>query len=86
MEGSRTSARCDISSGRWVLDKKRRATAYNESCRDIFKGWNCLHNNKPNAEDIPAWRWQPQDCNLPALNATLFLDRFQNKRIGKQCS
>ena len=84
MEGSHVNARCDLSFGKWVLDKKRRE-AYNESCRDIFKGWNCLRNNKSNAKDILAWRWQPQDCNLLPLNATVFLERFQNKRIGKHC-
>lgn len=72
---------CDLASGTWVRDE-RRQQAYDESCREIFKGWNCLRNNKSNAKDILAWRWQPWHCELPQMNAIFFLERFKNKRIG----
>eukprot|EP00250_Pteridium_aquilinum_P007677 c17348_g2_i1 orf=79-1509(+) len=72
---------CNLAWGRWIPDVRRKP-AYDESCRDIFKGWNCLRNNKSNAKDILAWRWQPWHCDLPQMNATLFLERFKNKRIG----
>lgn len=73
--------KCDLASGRWVRDEHRKQ-AYDESCRDIFKGWNCLRNNKSNARDIIAWRWQPWQCDFPQMNASLFLERFKHKRIG----
>eukprot|EP00249_Psilotum_nudum_P004455 c17977_g1_i1 orf=1345-2445(+) len=72
---------CDIAFGRWVYDRQRKQP-YNEKCRDIFKGWNCIRNQRPNAEDITAWRWQPWKCDLPQLNGSLFLERFQHKSIG----
>ncbi|MCO5601687.1 hypothetical protein L7F22_055810 [Adiantum nelumboides] len=72
---------CNLSQGKWVRDRHRKPV-YDESCRDIFKGWNCLRNNKSNARDILTWRWQPLHCDLPQMNATLFMEYFKNKRIG----
>lgn len=72
---------CDLGSGRWVRDEYRKQS-YDETCRDIFKGWNCLRNNKSNARDILAWRWQPWECDLPQLDAKVFLEHFKHRRIG----
>ncbi|KAI5069549.1 hypothetical protein GOP47_0015850 [Adiantum capillus-veneris] len=81
LEPERKDPTCDFSKGKWVRDRHRKP-AYDESCGDIFKGWNCLRNNKSNAKDILAWRWQPLQCDMPQMNATLFLEFFKNKRIG----
>ncbi|KAF2539826.1 hypothetical protein F2Q68_00019167 [Brassica cretica] len=30
---------------------------YDSNCKEIFKGWNCLRNNKTNGLEIFKWRW-----------------------------
>ncbi|KAK9001557.1 hypothetical protein V6N11_083338 [Hibiscus sabdariffa] len=29
----------------------------------IFKGWNCIMNNKSNSGEIIKWRWKPRECS-----------------------
>eukprot|EP01018_Ginkgo_biloba_P036780 Gb_13095 [translate_table: standard] len=72
---------CDFSSGRWVQDANTEPR-YDEMCKEIFKGWNCIANNKSNAREILKWRWQPWECDLPRLDPILFLERFRDTSIG----
>ncbi|KAH9314169.1 hypothetical protein KI387_022796 [Taxus chinensis] len=72
---------CNYSDGRWVQDAKIKAR-YSHKCKEIFKGWNCIANNKSNARDILQWRWQPWGCDLPRFDPVLFLEHFRDNSIG----
>ncbi|KAF8404825.1 hypothetical protein HHK36_009714 [Tetracentron sinense] len=82
MENSQKKRSCDYSDGMWIYDPTMRSTRYDNSCKEIFKGWNCISSNKSNAPDIIKWRWQPQNCDLPPFDPVLFLQRFRNTNIG----
>ncbi|KAI3848100.1 hypothetical protein MKX03_035769 [Papaver bracteatum] len=86
-EDSKTASRlsssnenCDIYKGKWVRDENVEPYYPVGSCPHIDKGFNCHVNGRPN-EDYLRWRWQPDDCNLPSLNATDFLERLRGMRI-----
>ncbi|CAN6276238.1 unnamed protein product [Urochloa humidicola] len=72
-------ARCDVFDGRWVRDE-----SYGfyppRSCRLIDDDFNCHKNGRPDS-DYLKWRWQPQGCDIPRLNATEFLERLRGQRI-----
>ncbi|OVA07266.1 PMR5 N-terminal domain [Macleaya cordata] len=68
--------------GSWIYDPTARSKRYDNTCKEIFKGWNCISSNKSNALDIIKWRWQPNNCNLPPFDPILFLKRFSNMNIG----
>lgn len=73
---------CDLSDGNWVYDPTVRSTRYDHTCKEIFKGWNCILNNKSNALEISKWKWKPRDCDLPTFDAQKFLERFRDTSIG----
>lgn len=72
---------CNYSNGRWVRDGNVKAR-YDYKCKEIFKGWNCIANNKRNARQILEWRWQPWECDLPRLQPKQFLEHFRDSSIG----
>ncbi|KAL5988317.1 Protein trichome birefringence-like 13 [Asimina triloba] len=75
------SASCDYLDGIWVRDPTVRMR-YDHTCKEIFKGWNCIASNKSNARDLIEWRWQPKECDLPPLDAVRFLQLFRDRNIG----
>lgn len=75
------SSSCDYSDGMWVHDPTIRFR-YDQTCKEIFKGWNCISSNKSNARDLLLWRWKPKSCHLPHLDPLHFLNRFRHKSIG----
>ncbi|XP_026460115.1 protein trichome birefringence-like 2 isoform X2 [Papaver somniferum] len=77
---SSSNENCDIYKGKWVRDENVEPYYPVGSCPHIDKGFDCHANGRPN-EDYLRWRWQPDDCNLPSLNATDFLERLRGKRI-----
>lgn len=72
---------CDFSDGVWIHDPKRTAR-YDDTCKEIFKGWSCISNNKLNARNITKWRWKPKQCDLPTFDPVLFLERYRHTKIG----
>ncbi|KAK8942863.1 hypothetical protein KSP39_PZI009445 [Platanthera zijinensis] len=78
----RGDAFCNYTSGNWVRNQHFVTPRYDSSCKEIFKGWNCLSNRKSNARDLLQWRWNPSGCLLPPLDPVHFLGRFRNKSIG----
>ncbi|KAE9448422.1 hypothetical protein C3L33_19681, partial [Rhododendron williamsianum] len=43
---------CDYSDGKWIFDPTAGSDRYDQTCKEIFKGWNCIGSNKSNALDI----------------------------------
>lgn len=76
------SPSCNVSDGRWIYDRSIKSPRYDNSCKEIYKGWNCIGSSKSNALDIVKWRWKPYGCDLPQFDALRFLDRFRNTNIG----
>ncbi|PPS03694.1 hypothetical protein GOBAR_AA16983 [Gossypium barbadense] len=73
---------CDYSDGSWVYDPNAGFDRYDSSCKEIFKGWNCILNNKSNGRDIIKWRWKPRNCDLPPFDPLQFLHTYRDTNIG----
>nr|XP_048336560.1 protein trichome birefringence-like 13 [Ziziphus jujuba var. spinosa]XP_048336561.1 protein trichome birefringence-like 13 [Ziziphus jujuba var. spinosa] len=80
--GTHPSGPCDYSDGSWVYDPNARPSRYDNTCKEIFKGWNCISSNKSNARDLIKWRWKPTLCDLPPFDAASFLQKFRDTSIG----
>ncbi|PUZ72117.1 hypothetical protein GQ55_2G367600 [Panicum hallii var. hallii] len=79
------SQACDYSAGEWVRDASAGpALRYDHTCKEIFKGWNCIANGKANGRDLLRWRWRPSGpgCELPRLDPRRFLERHRDTNIG----
>ncbi|KAM0921366.1 hypothetical protein ACQ4PT_006907 [Festuca glaucescens] len=74
----------DYAAGRWVPDASANSQLrYDHTCKDIFKGWNCVANGKRNGRALLRWRWKPVGCELlPRLDPHQFLERHRNTNIG----
>ncbi|XP_041013182.1 protein trichome birefringence-like 2 [Juglans microcarpa x Juglans regia] len=70
---------CDIFDGRWVRDDTKPYYPAG-SCPHIDKDFDCHLNGRPD-DGYVKWRWQPNGCNIPSLNATDFLERLRGKRL-----
>uniref|UniRef100_A0A7C9B2J4 Uncharacterized protein n=1 Tax=Opuntia streptacantha TaxID=393608 RepID=A0A7C9B2J4_OPUST len=81
-ESKKSSEPCDFTHGNWVFDPSPRSIRYDHTCKEIFKGWNCILNNKTNALQISQWKWRPNNCDLPPFDPVRFLERFRDTSIG----
>ncbi|KAA3483002.1 protein trichome birefringence-like 2 [Gossypium australe] len=72
--------KCDLFDGRWVKDDHSKPYYRPGSCPYIDKDFDCQRNGRPDKGYIK-WKWQPNGCNLPRLNATDFLERLRGKRL-----
>ncbi|XP_042501305.1 protein trichome birefringence-like 2 isoform X2 [Macadamia integrifolia] len=70
---------CDIFDGRWVRDKRMPHYPAG-SCPHIDRDFNCHLNKRPD-DGFLRWRWKPNGCDIPRLNATDFLERLRGKRL-----
>lgn len=73
---------CDYSDGSWIYDPNGRRARYDQTCKEIFKGWNCMLGNKSNAGEIVKWRWKPRRCDLPQFDPVRFLQDYRDTSIG----
>ncbi|XP_078151150.1 TRICHOME BIREFRINGENCE-LIKE 13 [Carex rostrata] len=76
------SAPCNYSEGKWIRNPDPIKPRYDQSCKEIYKGWNCIANAKSNGQDLLRWRWQPSGCELPLADPVSFLERYRNTNIG----
>ncbi|KAI4387230.1 hypothetical protein MLD38_005075 [Melastoma candidum] len=53
---SSSSSSCNYSVVSWVYDPGFDALGYDDSCKGIFEGWNCITSGKSNARDLVKWR------------------------------
>lgn len=72
---------CDYAQGKWIYDPDAKPK-YDNTCKEIFKGWNCVSGNKKNSWEIVKWRWKPEFCDLKPFDPLKFLERFRNTNIG----
>ncbi|KAJ1691493.1 hypothetical protein LUZ63_015648 [Rhynchospora breviuscula] len=77
--GPLQNQQCDIFDGKWVRDESG-ALYPPGSCPYIDDDFNCFKNGRPD-HDYLRWRWQPNQCHIPRLNATDFLERLRGKRL-----
>ncbi|KAJ9552062.1 hypothetical protein OSB04_016107 [Centaurea solstitialis] len=80
--GAAGSAACDYSEGKWFYDPTVRAPRYDQTCKEIYKGWNCVAGNRSGAMEIVKWRWQPNHCALPQFDPIRFLESHRDISIG----
>ncbi|KAF7008316.1 hypothetical protein CFC21_023093 [Triticum aestivum] len=80
----RSQQTCDYAAGGWVPDSSAEShLRYDHTCKEIFKGWNCIANGKRNGHALLRWRWKPAGCELlPRLDPLRFLERHRNTNIG----
>ncbi|XVF85015.1 hypothetical protein PTKIN_Ptkin17bG0084800 [Pterospermum kingtungense] len=71
---------CDLFDGRWVWDDHSKPYHRPGSCPYIDKNFDCQRNGRPDNSYIK-WKWQPNGCDIPRLNATDFLERLRGKRL-----
>ncbi|XP_039018118.1 protein trichome birefringence-like 2 [Hibiscus syriacus] len=71
---------CDLFDGRWVWNGRSKPYYRPGSCPYIDKDFDCQRNGRPDNGYIK-WKWQPNRCELPRLNATDFLERLRGKRL-----
>ncbi|OIV94579.1 hypothetical protein TanjilG_25641 [Lupinus angustifolius] len=74
-------ASCDYSNGKWIHHSAK-TLRYDNTCKEIFKGWNCISGNKSNALELAMWRWKPNGCDLPQFDPIGFLHNYRDTSIG----
>ncbi|KAK9276853.1 hypothetical protein L1049_006390 [Liquidambar formosana] len=70
---------CDIFYGRWVRDDSKPYYPAG-SCPYIDRDFDCHLNRRPD-DGFLKWKWQPNECDIPSLNATDFLERLRGKKL-----
>ncbi|CAA7408548.1 unnamed protein product [Spirodela intermedia] len=79
LETHRLQGSCDIFSGRWIRDDRK--PLYDPgSCPIVDPTFSCHENGRPDQEFLN-WRWQPNDCDIPRLNAKDFLQKLRGQRL-----
>ncbi|KAI4314358.1 hypothetical protein L6164_027275 [Bauhinia variegata] len=70
---------CDIYDGKWVRDNSK--PYYRPgSCPYIDESFDCHRNGRPDREYVK-WRWHPNGCAIPRLNAIAFLERLRGQKL-----
>ncbi|KDP26622.1 hypothetical protein JCGZ_17780 [Jatropha curcas] len=70
---------CDIFDGQWVRDDSKPYYPAG-SCPHIDRDFDCHRNRRPD-DGFVKWKWQPNGCNVPSLNATDFLERLRGQKL-----
>lgn len=76
----RTEKNCNVFEGRWVYDEESRPLYEEEECPYIQPQLTCQKYGRPD-RGYQHWRWQPNGCSLPSINATLMLEKLRGKRM-----
>ncbi|XP_020217798.1 protein trichome birefringence-like 2 [Cajanus cajan] len=70
---------CDIFDGKWVRDESKPYYPLG-SCPHIDRDFDCHLNGRPDSEYVK-WKWQPNGCDIPSLNATDFLEKLRGQKL-----
>ncbi|EES19366.1 protein trichome birefringence-like 33 [Sorghum bicolor] len=71
---------CDVFSGTWVRDDAEHPLYREEACPYIHPQLTCQARGRPDTA-YQRWRWQPDDCTLPAFDAVRMLEALRDKRM-----
>ncbi|KAK1553228.1 hypothetical protein Q3G72_031261 [Acer saccharum] len=71
--------KCDLYDGRWVRDNTKPYYPAG-SCPHIDRDFDCHRNGRPD-DGFVKWKWKPNGCDMPSLNATDFLERLRGKKL-----
>ncbi|EEF37039.1 protein trichome birefringence-like 2 [Ricinus communis] len=74
-----SSETCDIFDGQWVRDDSKPYYPAG-SCPHIDRDFECHLNGRPD-DGFVKWKWQPNRCSIPSLNATDFLERLRGQTL-----
>ncbi|OIW10584.1 hypothetical protein TanjilG_15956 [Lupinus angustifolius] len=73
------NGKCNIFDGKWVKDDSKPYYPLG-SCPYIDRDFDCNLNGRPDSEYVK-WKWQPNGCDIPSLNATDFLERLRGQKL-----
>ncbi|CAJ2647477.1 protein trichome birefringence-like 2 [Trifolium pratense] len=71
--------KCDIFDGNWVKDDSKPYYPLG-SCPFVDRDFDCHLNGRPDS-DYAKWKWKPNGCHIPSLNATDFLEKLRGQRL-----
>lgn len=71
---------CDLLKGKWVPDS-RPPVYTNSTCKFIQGHQNCIKNGRPDLSFLK-WKWQPEKCDLPRIDAQSFLNAMRNRAMA----
>jgi hypothetical protein len=69
---------CDLEQGNWVPDSN--PLLYNATCKYIQDPQNCPKNGRPD-DGYLFWKWKPNHCELPRIDAAAFLNAMRNRSV-----
>ncbi|KAG0504490.1 hypothetical protein KC19_11G144700 [Ceratodon purpureus] len=70
---------CNLEKGNWIPDSQ--PPLYNSStCKYIQGLQNCHTNGRPDDEYL-YWKWKPDQCELPRIDAAAFLNAMRNRSV-----
>ncbi|MED6180681.1 Transducin beta-like protein 2 [Stylosanthes scabra] len=70
---------CNIFDGKWVKDDSKPYYPLG-SCPLIDRDFDCHRNGRPDSHYVK-WKWKPNGCHIPSLNASDFLERLRGQRL-----
>lgn len=75
-----TAEVCDLVKGSWVPDP-RPPQYTNSTCNFIQGHQNCMKNGRPDTGFL-YWKWKPDQCDLPRIDAQAFLTAMRNRSMA----
>uniref|UniRef100_A0A7C9ABS3 Uncharacterized protein n=1 Tax=Opuntia streptacantha TaxID=393608 RepID=A0A7C9ABS3_OPUST len=72
---------CNYAKGRWVVDNRRPLYSGFKCKQWLSEMWACRLTQRPDF-GYEAYRWQPENCDMPEFERSAFLRRMQDKTIA----
>lgn len=79
--GGGNQSSCNIFKGEWVPDPGAAPPYTPETCPVIHGHYDCLRYGRPDL-DFLRYRWRPDGCDLPRLDAARFLAAMRGKSVA----
>ncbi|GMN48376.1 hypothetical protein TIFTF001_017558 [Ficus carica] len=71
--------KCNVFEGKWVPDVTYPLYSASQ-CPFAERGFSCLANGRRDG-GYTKWRWKPNNCDVPRLNARKVLEKLYGKRV-----